>query len=136
LLTKEPVVFPDTEVSWYPDLEEDSPLYYLNYVVLVLHQMQTAFTLLLWGGAVLLLYHNFRRIGKARFWVLVGFPIVSLMGHLVYFYLDIGLTSPVADPISPSYQLIAMLVLLYSGIAVGIVIGLGFVLIGRFLKQY
>ena len=84
---------------------------------------------------MLLLYHNFRRIGKARFWVLVGFPIVSLMGHLVYYYLDIGLTSPVADPMSPSYQLIAILLLLYSGIGVGVVIGLGFVLIGRFLKQ-
>jgi hypothetical protein len=57
------------------------------------------------------------------------------MGHLVYYYLDIGLTSPVADPMSPSYQLIAILLLLYSGIGVGVVIGLGFVLIGRFLKQ-
>jgi hypothetical protein len=132
LLTKDPVIFPGSEIIWYPDLEEDSPL---HYVAFVLHQTQTAFILLLWGGAVLLLYHNFRRIGKARFWVLVGFPIVSFIGHLVYFYLDIGLTSAVADPISPSYQLIAMLLLLYSGIAVGIVIGLGFVLIGRFLKQ-
>jgi hypothetical protein len=132
LLTKDPVIFPDSEIIWYPDLEEDSPL---HNVAFVLHQTQTAFILLLWGGAVLLLYHNIRRIGKARFWALVGFPIVSFMGHLVYFYLDIGLTSAVADPISPSYQLSAMLLLLYSGIAVGIVIGLGFVLIGRFLKQ-
>jgi hypothetical protein len=132
LLAREPVIFPDSEIIWYPDLEEDSPL---QYVLLVLHQTLTAFTLLLWGGAVLLLYHNFRRIGKARFWVLVGFPIVSLVGHLVYYYLDIGLTSFVADPMSPPGQLIATLFLLYSGIAVGIVIGLGFVLIGRFLKQ-
>jgi hypothetical protein len=35
----------------------------------------------------------------------------------------------------PSYQLIAKLLLLYSGIAVGVVIGLGFILIGRFLKH-
>jgi hypothetical protein len=132
LLIKEPFIFPDSEVSWYPDFEENSPLY---SVALVLHQAQTAFILLLWGGAVLLLYHNFRRIGKARFCVLVGLPIASLMGHLVYYYVDIGLTSPVGDPMSPSYQLIAMLLLLYSGIAVGVVIGLGFILIGRFLKQ-
>ncbi len=132
LLTKTPVIFPNSAVSWYPNLKEDSPVY---SVELVLHQSQTAFILLLWGGAVLLLYHNFRRIGKARFWVLVGFPIVTLVGHLVYYYLDIGLTSPIAEPMSPSYQLIAMLLLLYSGIAVGVVIGLGFILIGRFLKQ-
>jgi hypothetical protein len=132
LLAREPVIFPDSEVIWYPDLEEDSPL---QYALVVLHQTQTAYILLLWGGSVLLLYHNFRRIGKARFWVLVGFPIVSLTGHLVYYYLDIGLTSLVADPMSPPGQLLATLFLLYSGIAVGVVIGLGFVLIGRFLKQ-
>ena len=132
LLAREPVIFPGSDIIWYPNLEEDSPL---NYVLLVLHQTLTAFTLLLWGGAVLLLYHNFRRIGKTRFWVLVGFPIVSLVGHLVYYYLDIGLTSVVADPMSPPGQLISTLFLFYSGIAVGIVIGLGFVLIGRFLKQ-
>jgi hypothetical protein len=44
LLTKEPVVFPGSEVSWYPDLEEDSPVYYVESV---LHQSQTAFILLL-----------------------------------------------------------------------------------------
>jgi hypothetical protein len=132
LLAREPVIFPGSEIIWYPDLEEGSPL---NYVLLVLHQTLTVFTLLLWAGAVLLLYHNFRRVGKTRFWVLVGFPIVSLTGHLVYYYLDIGLTSVVADPMSPPGQLLATLFLFYSGIAVGIVIGLGFVLIGRFLKH-
>jgi hypothetical protein len=132
LLARESVIFPGSQIIWYPDLEEDSPL---HYVLLVLHQTLTVFTLLLWGGAVLLLYHNFRRIGKARFWVLVGFPIVSLVSHLVYYYLDIGLTNVVADPMSPPGQLIATLFLFYSGIAVGIVIGLGFILIGRFLKQ-
>ncbi len=132
LLAREPVIFPNSEIIWYPDLEEGSPL---NYVLLVLHQTLTAYMLLLWGGAVLLLYHNFRRIGKARFWLLVGFPIVSLTGHLVYYYLDIGLTSVIADPMSPPGQLISTLFLFYSGIAVGIVIGLGFVLIGRFLKH-
>lgn len=112
LLIKEPFIFPNSEVSWYHDFEEDSPLY---SVAFVLHQAQTAFILLLWGGAVLLLYHNSRRIGKARFCVLVGLPIASFIGHLVYYYVDIGLTSPVGDPMSPSYQLIAMLLLLYSG---------------------
>src|SRR5918992_1515654 len=48
LLIKEPVIFPNSEVSWYPDFEEDSPLY---TVAFVLHQAQTAFILLLWGGA-------------------------------------------------------------------------------------
>ena len=132
LLAREPVISANTEIIWYPDLEQDSPL---PYVLLVLHQSQTAYMLLLWGGAVLLLYHNLRRIGKARFWILVGFPIVSLVSHLVYYYLDIGLTGVVADPMSPPYQVVATLLLLYSGIAVGIVIGLGFVLIGRFLKH-
>jgi hypothetical protein len=132
LLARESVIFPGSQIIWYPDLEEGSPL---QYVLLVLHQTLTVFTLLLWAGAVLLLYHNFRRVGKARFWILIGFPIVSLTGHLVYYYLDIGLTNVVADPMSPPGQLLATLFLFYSGIAVGIVIGLGFVLIGRFLKQ-
>jgi hypothetical protein len=67
LATKASVIFPESEVSFDPGYEESSPLNLLDYV---LHGTLTAFVLLLWGGTVVLLYHNFKRIGQVKFWAL------------------------------------------------------------------
>jgi hypothetical protein len=131
LLQKESVVLPESEVLFDPGFEEGSAVY---FILSILYYFQTTFILLLWGGTVLLLYHNFKRIGRVKFWILVSLPIVSFMSIFISFYQDIAPTSPVTEAISSNFM-IPILLLNYSGLAVGVIFGLSFMLIGRFLKH-
>jgi hypothetical protein len=131
LVTKASIVFPESEVTFDPGYEEGSPLNLLDYV---LHGTLTAFILLLWGGTVVMLYHNFKRIGQVKFWVLVALPVISFMGILTVLYQEIAPTSLASIPTS-SNLMIPIWLLYYSGLSMGIIIGLAFILIGRFLKH-
>ena len=131
LTQKAPVIFSESEVLFDPGFEEGSAV---SFVLSLLYYFQTTFILLLWGGTVLLLYHNFKRIGRLRFWVLTTLPIVSFMSILISFYQELAPTSPVTEALSSNFM-IPILILNYSALAVGIVFGLSFILIGRFLKH-
>jgi hypothetical protein len=61
-------------------------------------------------------------------------PYVSFMSILLSIYQDIAPTSPVTEAISSNFM-IPILLLNYSGLAVGVIFGLSFILIGRFLKH-
>jgi hypothetical protein len=125
-----PVVFPESELTF--DLGDEGSL--LHFLYYPLHASFTGFILLLWAGTVLLLYHNFKRIGRVKFWVLVTLPVISFMSILIYIYEEIAPTSPV--PEVPSLNLIIQVLLLnYAGLSQGVVMGLSFILIGRFLKH-
>jgi hypothetical protein len=131
LLQKESVVLPESEVLFDPGFEEGSAV---SFILSILYYFQTTFILLLWGGTVLLLYHNFKRIGRVKFWILVSLPIVSFMSIFISFYQEIAPISPVTEAISSNFM-IPILLLNYSGLAVGVIFGLSFILIGRFLKH-
>ena len=131
LVTKASIVFPASEVTFNPGYEEGSLLNLLDYV---LHGTLTAFVLLLWGGTVVMLYHNFKRIGQVKFWVLVTLPVISFMGILTVIIQEIAPTS-LAPILTPSNLMIPLWLLYYSGLSMGVVIGLAFILIGRFLKN-
>ena len=131
LAMKASVVYPESEVTFDPGYEEGGLLHFLDYV---LHGTLTAFVLLLWGGTVLLLYHNFKRIGQVKFWVLVTLPVMSFMGILTVIYQEIDSTS-LASLLTTSNFMIPIWLLYYSGLSMGVIIGLSFILIGRFLKQ-
>ena len=76
LVQKASVIFPDSEVLFDPGYEEGTAaLFLLNFVLSIQYYFQTIFILLLWGGTVLLLYHNFKRIGRIKFWILVSLPM-------------------------------------------------------------
>jgi hypothetical protein len=131
LAMKASVIFPESEVTFNPGYEEGSPLNILDYV---LHGTLTAFVLLLWGGTVVMLYHNFKRIGQVKFWVLVTLPVISFMGILTVIYQELAPTS-LAPILTPSNLMIPIWLLYYSGLSMGVIIGLSFILIGRFLKH-
>jgi hypothetical protein len=125
-----PVVFPESELTF--DLGDEGSL--LHFLYYPLHASFTGFILLLWAGTVVLLYHNFKRIGRVKFWVFVTLPVISFMSILIYIYEEIAPTSPV--PEVPSLNLIIQILLLnYAGLSQGVVMGLSFILIGRFLKH-
>jgi hypothetical protein len=120
-----------SEVLFDPGFEEGSAV---SFILSTLYYFQTTFIVLLWGGTVLLLYHNFKRIGRLKFWVLTTLPIVSFMSILISFYQELAPSSPVTEAISSNFM-IPILILNYSALAVGIVFGLSFILTGRFLKH-
>lgn len=43
----------------------------------------------LWGGTIVILYSNMKRIGKTRFWILVTTPIIFFMGSWITIYPEI-----------------------------------------------
>jgi hypothetical protein len=131
LANKASVIFPESEVSFDPGYGEDSPLNLLDYF---LHGTLTAFILLLWGGTVVLLYRNFKRIGQVKFWALVTLPVISFIGILTVIYQELAPTS-LAPLLTPSNIMIPIWLLYYSGLFMGVTIGLSFILIGRFLKH-
>ncbi|HEY9386670.1 MAG TPA: hypothetical protein VIP70_06495 [Nitrososphaeraceae archaeon] len=135
LLQKPSVVFPDSEVVFGISSDEDIELSsQFDFFLSGLYYFQVAYVLLIWGGTVLLLYHNFKRIGKIKFWVLVTLPIPIFLGISMTIYQDINPTGLVAQA-TPSDYIIPILLMNYSGLAVGVIFGLSFILIGRFLKQ-
>jgi hypothetical protein len=134
LLLKPSVVFPDSEVLFGVSDEDSEVNYQFDFVLQILYYFQTAFILLIWGGTILLLYHNFKWIGRVKFWVLVILPVVTFLSTLLTIYQEINPTGLVAQAFS-SNLMIPILVLNYSGLAVGIIFGLSFILVGRFLKR-
>jgi hypothetical protein len=74
-IQRESVVFPESELTF--DLGDEGSL--LHFLYYPLHASFTGFILLLWAGTVLLLYHNFKRIGQVKFWVLVTLPVISFI---------------------------------------------------------
>lgn len=68
-------------------------------LIVTLPQILTASTFLsFWGGTVAILYANIRRIGKARFWILVTTPIIFFVGTLISLFPEIQEAVPENDP--------------------------------------
>jgi hypothetical protein len=135
LLQKPSVVFPDSEVifgiSNDAGNESSSPF---DFFLSSLYYFQFAYVLLISGGTVLLLYHNFKRIGKIKFWVLVSLPTLIFLSTTLTIYQQINPTGLVVQA-TPIDYMIPILLMNYSALAVGIIFGLSFILVGRFLKQ-
>jgi hypothetical protein len=135
LLQKPPVVFPDSEVifgiSSDAGNESNSPF---DFFLSSLYYFQFGYVLLISGGTVLLLYHNFKRIGKIKFWVLVSLPTLIFLSTTLTIYQQINPTGLVAQA-TPIDYMIPILLMNYSALAVGVIFGLSFILVGRFLKQ-
>jgi hypothetical protein len=79
----QPVVTTLESAGSFPPLESELE----EFLIITLSQILTASTFLLfWGGTISILYANIRRIGKARFWILVTTPIIFFMGTLIFFF--------------------------------------------------
>jgi len=135
LLQKPSVVFPDSEVIFGISNDagnESSSLF--DFFLSSLYYFQFAYVLLISGGTVLLLYHNFKRIGRIKFWVLVSLPTLIFLSTTLTIYQQINPTGLVAQA-TPIDYMIPILLMNYSALAVGVIFGLSFILVGRFLKQ-
>jgi hypothetical protein len=78
--------FPATE----PGFEE--------ILMVTLPGILTATTFLLfWGGTIVILYANIKRVGKTRFWFLVTTPIIFFLGTLITLFPEIQAPAPEDD---------------------------------------
>jgi hypothetical protein len=101
-----------------------------DFFLTTLYYFQFAYVLFISGGTILLLYHNFKRIGKVMFWVLVILPVLIFLSTTLTIYEEINPTGLVAQA-TPIDYMIPILLMNYSALAVGVIFGLSFILVGR-----
>jgi hypothetical protein len=134
LLQKPSVVYPDSEVVFGLSDDSGSELSSLfDFFLSGLYHFQTAYVLLI-GGTVILLYNNLKKIGKVKFWILVTLLVAIFLGITMTIYQDINPIGLVAQA-TPVDYMIPILLMNYSALAVGIIFGLSFILVGRFLRK-
>lgn len=92
------------------------------------------FLLLVWGGTIILLRSNIYRIGKMKFGLLVTFPAVYFLAFYILLYPTIYPDSPITQAIDENFM---TTFLLYNGagITIGILFGLGFLSVARFISH-
>jgi hypothetical protein len=68
-------------------------------LIITLLGILTATTFLsFWGGTIIILYSNIKRIGKTRFWILVTTPLIFFLGTLLSLFPEIQGPAPEDDP--------------------------------------
>ena len=78
LIEKPQTVTPDSEVIFNLGFESGTPM---STVVTIQAYSYSTYTMLTWGGTIMVLHHNIQRIGKARFWALVLLPLVYFLSY-------------------------------------------------------
>ena len=80
LEAKSDLILPSSEVIFEAGYEEGS----IEQSVLdFLYYTQHTFIFLLWGGTMMLLYHNTKKIGVAKFWILAVLPLVFYISTFI-----------------------------------------------------
>lgn len=90
------------------------------------------YILLIWGGSVVLLRNNIYRIGKVKFAALVTFPAVYFLAFYIFLYPTIYPDSPITQAIDENFMT-SLLLYNAAGIITGILFGLGFLSVARFI---
>jgi len=129
LINKPSIITPESETVAVGNFPADNPM---NIVATIQAISLNAYYLLAWGGTIILLYHNIRRIGKARFWILVTTPMLFFMSFYVTFYQTLNPPSPTGTLGS---AIIPLLIIIFSAIAALILFGLAFYSIARSISE-
>ena len=129
LINKPSIITPESETIAVGNFPADNPM---NIVATLQAVSLNAYYLSAWGGTIILLYHNIRRIGKARFWILVTTPILFFMSFYVTFYQTLNPPSPTGTLAS---AIIPLLIIIFSAIAALILFGLAFYSIARSINE-
>lgn len=77
--------------------------------------------------------HNIARLGKVKFWVIVTLPIIYFLGQSLLLYPTIYPPSPITEAIASNFM-IPLLLYTYSITVCGILLGIGFISISRFVR--
>jgi hypothetical protein len=76
----QPVITTLESVASFPAMEPG----FEEILIVTMPGILTATTFLsFWGGTIVILYANIKRVGKTRFWILVTTPIIFVLGALI-----------------------------------------------------
>jgi hypothetical protein len=131
LLGKSAIVSPNSEVIFQTGFTPGTPMSVVN---LIQTYSLIAYFLATWGGTIILLRHNIQRVGKVKFWILVGAPLVFFMSYYISYYQTFYPSSPVTTAIS-SNLMIPILLFMYSIILCGVLFGIGFRSVAVFVSH-
>jgi hypothetical protein len=131
LLEKADLTTPESEVIFDTGYEPGTPK---EIIVQVQGYSVPAYLLLIWGGTIILLRNNIYRIGKIKFGVLVVFPVVYYLAYVIFLYPTIYPDSPVTQAIDENFMT-ALLLYNGAGTTSGILFGLGFLSVARFISH-
>jgi hypothetical protein len=131
LLGKSDLTTPESEVIFDTGYEPGTPK---QIIVQVQGYSLPTYLLLIWGGTIILLRNNIHRVGKIKFGALVAFPVVYFLAYYIFLYPTIYPDSPVTQAINDNFM---TSLLLYNGAGtiVGILFGLGFLSVARFISR-
>ena len=96
LLSKPDFVSPETPV-FFPTFAQGSMLNILNYSFYILSVISF---LSVWVATLILLGHYSRRLGKAKFWIVMGLPLAFYLSQIVIITLQIPLPFVKSDSVS------------------------------------
>jgi hypothetical protein len=130
LLGKPEKTSPQSEVIFEIGFDPGTPM---SYVSLVQSNSYLAYFLLTWGGTIIIMRHNVARLGRIKFWVIVSLPIIYFLGYSLLLYPSVYPPSPVTEAISSNFM-VPILLYTYSVTICGILFGIGFISISRFVK--
>jgi hypothetical protein len=131
LLGKAGLTTPESEVIFDTGYEPGTPK---EIIVQVQGYSLPVYMLLIWGGTIILLRNNIYRIGKIKFEILVAFPVVFFLAYYVFLYPTIYPDSPITQAIDENFMT-SLLLYNGAGITSGILFGLGFLSIARFITR-
>jgi hypothetical protein len=132
LLAKPETVTAQSEVIFEVGFEPGTAMSVVSIVQTISY---VAYFLLTWGGTIMLLRYNIKRIGRAKFWPLVTLPIVYFMSYYIITFQVTNPTSPVTEALSSNF-LIPILLGTYAIAICGILFGIGFFSVARSVTQY
>jgi hypothetical protein len=131
LLGKADLTTPESEVIFDTGYEPGTPK---EIIVQVQGYSFPVYLLLIWSGTIILLRNNIYRVGKIMFGVLVAFPVVYFLAYYIFLYPTIYPDSPITQAIDENFMT-SLLLYNGAGITCGILFGLGFLSVARFITR-
>jgi hypothetical protein len=111
IVNKPSIVTPQSEMILVSNFPSDDPM---SIVATVQAISLNAYFALTWGGTIMLLYHNLKRIGEPTFWILVTTPLLFFMGFYITFYEALNPPAPRETLLS---AIAPLLIIIFSAIA-------------------
>ena len=124
---KAAIITPNLDVTFETNFELPNPMW---FVATAQATSLIAYFALTWGGTVLLLHHNIKRIGRLKFWALVTPPILFMLGTYVATYQTIN------PPPEIDTEFLPLIIAVSCLIAATVFFGLGFFAVARSLQGH
>jgi len=129
LIDKPPIITEQSEMVLVGNFPADDPM---SIVATIQAISLNAYFVLTWGGTIMLLYHNLKRIGKVKFLILAATPLLFFMSFYITFYETLNPPTPRETLVS---AIAPLLIIIFSAIAAVILFGVAFYSIAKSINE-